>query len=245
MKLRRRRRRPPASVAVRAAAQTLKEIPKDPRPAKVLAHYHKHTRRRRVPAWALLVYPLIALVCALVTRIRVSGREHLPSGGPYLLMANHPSVVDHPFVALPTGRRPHFIGKSELFSGRRGWLLNRLGAFPVRRRTWDTEAFQTAETVIERGKVLIWYPEGGCSPVGGYRPAKSGAGWIALRTGAKIVPCNVQGTHRWRTPWKRPKVTVAYGPALSFEREDDPSRERQQQVADEILAAIKALEPSR
>ena len=67
-------------------------------------------------------------VLSLVSRVRVSGREHIPDGG-YVAASNHPSNFDALFVALAIRRRIRFMGKSELFGGRWGRLLNRLGAF--------------------------------------------------------------------------------------------------------------------
>ena len=58
-------------------------------------------------------------------------------------------------------RRVRFMAKSELFGGRWGGLLNRLGGFPVQRGVWDTEAFETAATVLRRGRVMSIFPEGG------------------------------------------------------------------------------------
>ncbi|HEV2998734.1 MAG TPA: hypothetical protein VGX16_06460, partial [Solirubrobacteraceae bacterium] len=58
-----------------------------------------------------------------------------------------------------------------------------------------------------------------------------------------VVPIAIHGSSRIRN-WKRlkfPEVTVQYGEALRWERVEDPTREQQQAVADEILAAIRGL----
>jgi 1-acyl-sn-glycerol-3-phosphate acyltransferase len=88
------------------------------------------------------------------------------------------------------------------------------------------------------------YPEGGRSRSGkiGTR-ARPGIGRLALETGTPLVPIAVYGSERARN-WRRlefPAVTVRYGELITVPREPDPSRERQQQVADEVLAAVRRL----
>lgn len=228
------------SRSLSATRASLANVAADPRPAAVLDRYHRRTRRRS-PWLQAVARPVVALLCWIVSRVRVSGAEHLPKSGAYLLVANHPSVLDHPFVLLPTRRRASFMGKSELFAGLKGMLVSRLGGFPVRRRTWDREAFATAEDLLARGKVLIMYLEGGVSPIGGYRPARPGAGYLAARTGVPVVPCHIAGTRELYRPWRRPRVSIVYGPSLSVARETTPSPQRCQAVSDEILAAVKQL----
>lgn len=206
-------------------------------PAGALKRYHRRTRRR-VPwlqtAALLGLLPLLPLI----SRVRVTGREHVPDGG-YIAAANHPSNVDALFVALAIRRRVRFMAKSELFGGRWGGLLNRLGAFPVQRGVWDTEAFDTAATLLGRGRVLSIFPEGG---VHAERvPAKSGVGHIAHLAGATVLPIYLDGTRSLYTPWRWPKVRVVIGPPLRVEADPHPSRERSQETAQRILDAIHAL----
>ena len=127
--------------------------------AELLKRYHRRTRKR-VPWLQTLVLALLLPVLTLVSRVRIVGREHIPDGG-YIAASNHPSNLDALFVAMALRRRIRFMGKSELFGGRWGGLLNRLGAFPVQRGVWDTDAFETAATVLRRGRVMSIFPEGG------------------------------------------------------------------------------------
>ena len=124
----------------------------------------------------------------LLARVRIHGREHIPEGG-FILAANHPSQLDAFFVAVALGRRVRFMGKSELFNGRWGRWMARMGAFPVQRGVWDADAFETSATLLEQGKVLCMFYEGGLSPVeGGYRAAKPGIGHVAQLRGSDRSP---------------------------------------------------------
>lgn len=211
----------------------------DTRPQAFFARFHRRSRKRNPRLQALLAVVLVPLL-GVLARVKVTGREHLPDGA-YIAAANHQSQLDPLFVALVLRRRVHFMGKSELFAGVRGALFNRLGGFPVRRGSWDVDAFETAEAVLARGKVMAIFPEGGISAVG-YRDPKPGAGYLAQRTGAPVVPIHLQGTRRLYKPWTWPKVRVTIGEPLVFGPVDDPARESNLAVANAIFDRVKALE---
>jgi 1-acyl-sn-glycerol-3-phosphate acyltransferase len=137
------------------------------------------------------------------------------------------------------------MAKSQLFKGRfLEFVLPRAGAFPVRRGQHDEDAITTALTILRRDGVLVIYPEGGRSRTGQIgHSARRGIGRLALVSGAPVVPVAIQGSERARN-WRRlqvPAVTVRYGQPMLFEPEAEPSSERQRQVANEVLAAVRAL----
>ena len=187
-----------------------------------------------------MLFAGLAPFVLLLSRVRITGREHIPEGG-FILAPNHPSQLDAFFAAVALGRRVRFMAKSDLFTRRWGRWLARVGAFPVRRGVWDAEAFETAETLLERGKVLAMFFEGGVSPAGGYRDPKPGIGYVAQHAGATVLPCHLSGTRGLYRPWTWPKITVTYGPAIHFERDPDPSREANTAAALRIADAVKAL----
>ena len=88
------------------------------------------------------------------------------------------------------------------------------------------------------------YPEGGRSRTGSLsEQARPGIGRLALESGAPVVPVAILGSSKIRN-WKRlsfPRVRVQYGEPMRFETESEPTRERQQEIADEIFAEIRSL----
>ncbi len=88
------------------------------------------------------------------------------------------------------------------------------------------------------------YCEGGRSRTGKVaEQAKRGIGRLALETGVPVVPIAIYGSSRVRN-WKRlqfPQVTVQYGEPIRWERIEHPTREQQQEVADQILVEIRKL----
>jgi 1-acyl-sn-glycerol-3-phosphate acyltransferase len=180
-------------------------------------------------------------------RMQVTGAEHVPPTGPVILAANHRSFWDIPVHVVASPRPVLFMAKQELYKGPViSWLWDSLGGFAVRRDTADIRAIDTALAVLERGEVLCLYPEGTRSRTGEMLPFLKGAAWLALRTGAPIVPCGLTGTERRRPGKLRPlrrRVRVAFGPPIRVEEEPDPRVRRQKADAmtDQILGAIRTL----
>jgi glycerol-3-phosphate dehydrogenase (NAD(P)+) len=188
--------------------------------------YHDRARRRGVNP--LVYWPIRLVVKPAVLayfRVRRLGREHIPEGG-VILASNHRSFLD-PFVIGCSVRRPiYFVAKRELFKNPMvGWLLNCLGAFPIRRGQSDEESVKTALALLARGEPVVVFPEGTRIQTGSLGRPKRGVGRLALQAGAPVVPVAVTGTERARAGWRiRPvKVHVRFGPPLSFPRVEHPS----------------------
>jgi 1-acyl-sn-glycerol-3-phosphate acyltransferase len=195
-----------------------------------LQAYHEYTRRHGVNR------PLYFLARVFMTpfflvyfRYARTGREHARLKGGLIVAANHRSFLD-PFAiggALPWRRPMNYVAKVELFDRRwRGWILSRLGAFPIRRGESDEESVETARQVVERGGAVCIFPEGTRIRRGSLAEPKRGVGRLALQTGAPVVPAAVLGTEHVRRGWRiRPrKIRVRLGKAMTFPRAEDPSR---------------------
>lgn len=184
-----------------------------------------------------VVKGLLTPVLRLWFRLRIEGREHLPADGPVVVAPNHKSFSDAFFVALATPRHAQFMAKSELLAGRFGWLLNRLGAFPVRRGESDAEALETARAVLRRGGMLALFPEGTRvrDPEALGAP-KRGAARLALEAGAPVVPCAIEGTEALRKgAFVLPKqVQVSFGEPIAVEQLE-PTPEAAASLTDELL----------
>ena len=92
-----------------------------------------------------------------------TGREHARVKGGLIVASNHRSFLD-PFAiggCLPWRRPMNYVAKVELFERRwQGWILSRLGAFPIRRGESDEDSMETARLVVERGGTVCIFPEG-------------------------------------------------------------------------------------
>ena len=203
-----------------------------------LQRYHERTRTRGVrKAIFWTTRALLGLAIQFYFSLERTGRKNIPKKGPVILAANHRSFLD-PFLVGCCIRRPvYFVAKQELFSKRwQGWILNSLGAFPIKRGESDEESMATARGVLERGGVLVIFPEGTRIRKGGLGRPKRGVGRLALETGAPVVPIAILGSDRARRGFKiRPVwVRVRCGRPLTFPRVENPSP----RLAEEVTARL-------
>ena len=193
----------------------------------------------------VFIYYVVGFVTDILHPVSVEGVERLPQRGA-LLCPNHSSNWDPVLVALklPKNYRLHIMAKEELFKNKLlGWLLRKVGAFPVSRGSNDINTVRTAMQAIKDGDNLLIFPEGtvvrnGVGYIDGLPAhAKAGVAMIGVRTGAALIPVFVDGEkrlfHRTRIIFGEP-----YEPQYTGRR---GTSEEMQKIADEVLAAAYAL----
>ena len=225
-------------------ASMREQVYTDPRPKEHFDGFHARARTRE-PDWTYEMTRVITSLYAYTfLRARAISAEKVPGSGAVILAPNHFSFMDHFLIGCHLRRKVRFMAKSQLFKPPMQFVYTHGGVFPVRRGARDEETFITAERILANGGAIAMYCEGGRSRTGNVgEEAKRGIGRLALETGAPVVPIAIYGSSRVRN-WKRlqfPKVTIQYGDALRWERVENPSRERQQAVADEVLSEIRQL----
>ena len=186
-----------------------------------------------------IAYIFVKPIFSLLFPHRAVGLENLPEGGA-LLCANHASAWDPVLIAicLPNDSRLSFMAKDSLFRiPVLGFLIRKLGAFPVKRGGSDLLAMKTAMKSLTEGRRLIVFPEGTRVEHQGETDAKGGVTVMATRTGTPMVPIYCGGRHKL---FRRTTVVFGepYRPVIAGRR---PTPEENHQAAEEILRRIYAL----
>ncbi len=160
--------------------------------------------------------------------VRVHARHQVPRTGPVILASNHAGFLDGPLLCAVTARPVHTLVKCEMFRGQVGKALRRLGQISVERQVVDIGAVRSSLAVLDRGDVLGIYPEG-TRGSGDFAKIKPGVAYLALCTGAPVVPVACLGTRPVAgadgvLPPLRSRVNVVFGAPVRLEATPWPRR---------------------
>ncbi len=199
---------------------------------------------------AALFWPFwwaVRLLLRLCFGFRVEGS--LPRAGALVLAANHCSFVDPVLLGAAVRRRVVFLMTETVWrSPRARWFYRWNHALPLNARTANRETLRAARRVLQQGRVVGIFPEGGLSRDGGPLLGSPGAVSLVLSEGAPIVPIGIVGSARVlpfgaRLP-RFARVTIRIGaPILPAEIDAlAPDRRARLAAATElIMARIAAL----
>ncbi|MEJ2860309.1 lysophospholipid acyltransferase family protein [Actinomycetospora flava] len=203
--------------------------------------------------WYGFAIDLLWPVLMAVARWDYRGGNQVPTRGGALLAVNHLSHVD-PIVlvsyVLANGRVPRFLAMKEL------WGQTFVGAplrggrhIPVDRGKSGIEAYRAAVEAVQRGEVVVVYPEGGFADHsdGWPRAARTGIARMALETGAPVIPVAQWGSNHLLPPtatrptlFPRATLRVLAGPPVALDdlRAGRIGRKSLQEATDRIMGRI-------
>ena len=200
------------------------------------------------PDWVYEAVRIVTTLYALdlLPRARHRAPRRCPPSGPVILAPNHFSFMDHFFLGVSIRRKVRFMAKSQLFtSGRcsgstRTAACSRCAAAtPTRRRSSPPRG------ILERGGAIAMYCEGGRSRTGklSEKPQAAASGGWRWRPARRSCRSRSTAPRRCATGsgCSSRRSTVQYGDPIRWERVEDPTREQQQAVADEIFAEMRKL----
>lgn len=198
-----------------------------------------------------LVRAIINLAVRLFTRVEVSGMENLPKEGAFIAAANHLGRLDVPLVYYLLKRDDVVMLVAEKYQKHAvlRWLAKVLNATFVDRFNADLQALRKVLNQLKKGGAMVIAPEGTRSRTGGLIQGWSGAGYLAARSGAPVVPVAVMGTEdplvlAQLRRLRRPHLVVRIGKPFTLPPLKSRERETQLQgYTDEIMCRIAALLP--
>ncbi|MEV0788779.1 lysophospholipid acyltransferase family protein [Kribbella sp. NPDC050459] len=181
--------------------------------------------------------------------LTIHHEDRFPLTGPLLMAPNHLSLLDAPLLGALAPRMLHQLGKIEVFGGLQGRFLHLIGQIPVDRSSYDPLAVRKSIQVLRDGRVLNIYPEGTRGP-GDFSRIKVGLAYLAMVTGAPILPVALMGTRLAGGdvegyPPAGSRIDVVYGEPFAVERVPFPRRHSDVQavtghIGDVLRAHVKA-----
>jgi 1-acyl-sn-glycerol-3-phosphate acyltransferase len=193
---------------------------------------------------------LCKLLTLMLLRAKVSGLENFPRYGPALVVFNHLGDADAVLMmaVLPHVSPAEGIGKIELNDH---WLVGPIfrahGTIWVHRGQPDRRAIRAALDALAEGRMVALAPEGRQSLIGGLEEGNSGAAFLALKSGAPIVPIAMTGTENSNVfghlkRWKRAAVTLVVG--KPFKLQEYPDRQKTiREGTQQIMESLASLLP--
>ena len=191
------------------------------------------------PGWARWVGRFVARV---IWNTRIVGADRVPRTGPVVIAANHLGLADGPLMIGTCPRGTHILVKVELFRSPIGFVFRASGQIPVDRRN-GRPALATALAVLQRGGVVGIFPEGNRGR-GDASSSRAGTAWLAVRSGAPVVPVAMLGTRRTgesvhRIPGFRRRLLVEFGEPLTLNGLDGvPHRDAVGRAQEMLRAAL-------
>jgi 1-acyl-sn-glycerol-3-phosphate acyltransferase len=202
-------------------------------------------RPRSVRAVRAVLSPLYRTLLAL----EVEGKERVPASDPCILVFNHLSNLDPHliFTLLSRADATGLVAASYRERAVTRFLVEAGGGMWIRRDITDRIAIRTALRLLADGWLVGIAPEGGRSPDGVLRRAKSGAAYLAIRSGAPLLPVGIDGTDgvvAALVRGRRARVRVKFGyPFRPSPGSGLRGQDLRHTVTHEIMTRLAALLP--
>lgn len=172
-------------------------------------------------------------------RVRLHHTDRVPSTGPVIFASNHVGVIDGPMLAIFAPRPVHALTKDDMFQGVMGRFLLSVGQIPLFRDGADVFAIKTCLKVLRMGRAVGIYPEG-ARGAGDYRRFHHGAAYLAMVSGAPVIPVVMIGSRepggsRSSLPRRGATIDMVFGPPFTTEKVPWPRTREQVDHVSKLL----------
>ena len=194
---------------------------------------------------------LVKLLVLVTLRAKISGLENFPRHGPVIVVFNHLGDADAVLMAATLPFSPiEGMGKIELYDH---WLVGPVfrayGIIWLHRGQPDRKAIRAALSALAEGRMITIAPEGRQSVTGGLEEGERGAAFLALKSGAPIVPVALTGLENKNVfghlrRWKRAPVSLTVGKLFFLQEHPQGDRHKTiQEGTRQIMESLAGLLP--
>lgn len=142
---------------------------------------------------------IFLIIFKLFFRLKVTGQQNIPQDGPFIIVANHSSLLDPVILGVSVRPKIIFIAAAYLFEIHwLGYLLRKANSIPINRENYTSNIkyLKQALKILQKSGVLGIFPEGGVDRQKDDLPIKAGAAFLATRVGVPIVPIRIKGANK-------------------------------------------------
>jgi len=153
-------------------------------------------------AFQKLIYQLVSKLFVLpiykfVFRGHLIGIENIPQKNAFIMVSNHGSLLDPPFLGHALGRNISFMAKAELFKiPLLGFIIRACGAYPVKRGIVDKNTIKTACKKLSNDNCIGIFIDGTRQKNGRVNKPKQGAALLAFKNQKLLLPVAIVNSHR-------------------------------------------------
>jgi 1-acyl-sn-glycerol-3-phosphate acyltransferase len=197
------------------------------------------------PLYWLLRWGMHAIISAILPwRMHVEGKQNVPKEGGLLVISNHISTADPPFLGALFPRPLHFMAKVEWFKNPViGYLAGQFLCFPVVRHSADRSALRYTLSLLQRGQAVAMYPEGTRSEDLRLHPPEAGAGFLARQARVPILPVATWGGENVLPPGSKfphpAHAHIVFGKPFTLPK----TKLSNQEAADYMMSKVAELLP--
>ena len=171
---------------------------------------------------------LAFLLCKLLFRLEIKGRNNIPKAGGFILASNHVSYLDPIILGIACPRELNFMARHDLFTiPFLGTLLRNVRAFPLRRNFADVTSIKQALRRLRQAGGLVLFPTGTRFSEGKDNNVQPGIGLMTAKSGVPVVPAFINGTHKALNRYARfikpHKIRVYFGRPIYPSRTMNPT----------------------
>lgn len=193
----------------------------------------------------LMIKAIGVILLRVFYHTRVENRGFIPLDGPLIVAANHFSYIDPIVLQSVFPRRIYFMMTEVYFEGRGKWFFKLLRCICVKEEGSNISALREGIEALKSNSVIGIFPEGGVSKEGCLQEGNPGVGFLAMRSGAPIIPAFISGTYEAlpkgaKIP-KISKIKVTFGKPMRFEDNRYTEKQNILEITKQIMERIERL----
>ena len=194
-------------------------------------------------------YELLGSIARAFFGLRIKDRDKLIEDGPVLLVANHQSFVDPPFIGNIYYDDIYFLARKTLFKGIFKPIYTSWQAIPIDQDAPDMTSLKKIIALLKQGEKVLVFPEGSRTPDGEVHDAMPGIGLILNKAKVPVQPVRIFGAYEALPMGKglprRHPISITIGDPVDYTSEElsAKGKDAYQHLADKAMDAIRRLTP--